>query len=189
MSALIGRDITQQESDDRFWLQLAADEANKSPDPSTKNGAVMVCRPRTAAEPPRYCKDCNRFSTIRESALKADPTILQPLTASRDLRLAWIEHAERNALFTAVRHGYQTSGGTLYCPFAACTDCARAIVLLGIERLVRLGPESFEGYPERWRGSIKIADDIMLAAGVKVDTYRGPLLDREYWLDGKPWRV
>lgn len=182
--------VSNQTGVDRFFLQLACVEADKSPDPSTRNGAVMVCAERHPAEPPRYCKDCNRFSTVPQAAQDADPEIVKSLVAgSRDLRLAWIEHAETNALFTAVRRGYPISGGTLYCPFAACTTCARAITLLGVSRLVRLPAAAFDGWPERWRSAIVIADQIMLGAGVEVDDYSGPPLNRTYWLDGKEWSL
>lgn len=175
---------------DRFFLQLAAGEATHSPDPSTKNGAVFVCAPSdNVGEAPCYCKDCNRFSTIPNSLQKEQPDLTAGILTNRDLKLAWIEHAERNTLFTAHRRGMHTAGGTLYCPFSACTDCARAIVLFGVERVVRLPADAFDGYPERWRSSIRIADEIMLTAGVTVDEYDGPALDMTYFLDGKNWSV
>ena len=56
-----------------------------------------------------------------------------------DGRFVWMEHAERNAIFTAARQGRALAGATIASTFFPCIDCARAIVQAGIVRL--LSPE------------------------------------------------
>ena len=57
-----------------------------------------------------------------------------------DGRFVWMEHAERNAIFAAARHGRALAGATIASTFFPCIDCARAIVQSGIARLVSPEP-------------------------------------------------
>lgn len=43
----------------------------------------------------------------------------------RPTKYSFFEHAERNAIFTAARHGIRTEGATLYVQALPCVDCAR----------------------------------------------------------------
>lgn len=42
------------------------------------------------------------------------------------------EHAERNAVAFAARHGITLGGSSLYCTHAPCLDCARTLVSVGV---------------------------------------------------------
>lgn len=42
------------------------------------------------------------------------------------------EHAERNAVAYAARHGITLGGSTLYCTHAPCRDCARTLISVGV---------------------------------------------------------
>lgn len=48
----------------------------------------------------------------------------------------WFEHAERNAIFNAVRIGVSLRGCVMYTQRTPCEECARAIVQAGIARVV-----------------------------------------------------
>lgn len=43
----------------------------------------------------------------------------------RPMKYHYFEHAERNAIFTAARHGIRTEGATLYVQALPCVECAR----------------------------------------------------------------
>lgn len=45
-------------------------------------------------------------------------------------------HAEMNALLQALKHGVSTVGATAYITTVSCTNCAKALVGAGIERVV-----------------------------------------------------
>ena len=82
----------------------------------------------------------------------------------RPLKYRYVEHAERNAVYAAAAMGFPTLGMTLVCPWAACTDCARAIIQSRIVRLV-----TRERIPnERWDEEIAIADEMLAEAGVEL---------------------
>lgn len=173
-----------------LYLGMACRAAKRSPDPSTKNGAVLVVD-TSFYDRPTVCADCNRFSVLDPNCQRHEsmrgPRV-DALIADRDLKLAWIEHAERNAIFSAIRDGLDVRGSTLYCPFAACDNCARAIVLTGVKRLVRM-PRSVIPWPDSWAKSIMLADEILRDGGVEVEDYVGPKLGYNYLVNKQEWSV
>jgi dCMP deaminase len=52
------------------------------------------------------------------------------------LTLDTVEHAERNLIAFAAKHGIALAGCTLYITHAPCADCARAIINSGFTKLV-----------------------------------------------------
>lgn len=114
-----------------------------SHDERTQVGAVLVCGKRLI-----YA--ANRVAT--------------PVDADKH---AIIEHAERAAIYKAAACGIPTAGATLYAPWFACTDCARAIILAGVRGVVGL-VSLREATPERWRGNLDTADRMLLKAGINL---------------------
>jgi dCMP deaminase len=134
-------------------LQMAYAEAiNYSTDPSTQNGAVIKCDSGESAF------GANHFPKgVKES----------PERWERPAKYAWVEHAERNAVFYAARHGIKTYGATMYCPWFACADCARAIIQAGIKEVVGHETSLHAGGSQSWKDSIAIAYKMFEEAGVK----------------------
>lgn len=133
------------------WLRLACKEAAGSHDPHTQNAAIVV--PLTAAY---VAIGVNKVP----SGIQATPSRLE-----RPTKYRYIEHAERAAIYRAARVGTPTSGATLYCPWYACTDCARAIICAGIAEVVgHVKPRA--ATPERWTAEIVQAEAMLREAGV-----------------------
>lgn len=55
---------------------------------------------------------------------------------ARPAKYLWTEHAERNAIYNAARVGVAVKGCTIYVTHMPCTDCAPAIIQVGIKRVV-----------------------------------------------------
>lgn len=138
----------------RLAMMLALKEAQHSPDPSTQNGAVLL-------DPGGYliAYAHNRFPT--GVAYRDDRW-------ERPRKYHFIEHAERNVIFEAANCGHQTRHCTLVAPWAACADCARAIIQVGIEQLVRFRSKA-HGH---WDQSILDGDTMMREAGVQITELR-----------------
>lgn len=152
-------------------MELALRMATLSPDPSSQNGAVVMDRHGRCVG-----ASCNTFPLGTTADLTQIP---------REEKYRLVEHAERAALYATLRIGDGLSH-TLVCPWAACTECARAMVMSGVKKLVRLDP--FGGpQVDRWTDSIKLGDEIMLAGGMEIVTYDGPVPDVTLLRDGKPW--
>lgn len=92
----------------------------------------------------------------------------------RPAKYSFIEHAERGALFDAVRRGYgdRLAGSTMFALWAACPDCARAIIGLGVSRLVthsyyQVLPSDGEGRKD-WVSGVSEGEVMMREAGVEI---------------------
>ena len=74
----------------------------------------------------------------------------------RPLKYQYLEHAERLCMYRAASADNELSseGATLYCPWFACIDCARAIICAGVKECVGV-KGVMELTPERWAASIK----------------------------------
>jgi len=143
------------------YMQRAADVAKQSPDTSTENGAVIVSSWNNVIS-----TACNTFPRGVSERL------------DRPEKYTFIEHAERNAIFEAARYTGGCHGATMYCIWAACADCARAIVQSGIRHLVTMKSYRDNG-PDRW--DLTDADTILREGGVRLTLYTPtPPLDR--WL-------
>jgi len=126
-------------------------QAQYSHDPSTQNGAVLLDSFGIVSF------GVNNFpSGVEESSDRWE----------RPKKYSFIEHAERTAIFNVARMGYCTTGTTLVCPWAACADCARAIVVSGVARLVRVS--SGDNTHARWDESVAWGDEIMREGGVEI---------------------
>jgi dCMP deaminase len=138
---------------DLDYLKLACLYAQEfSTDPSTQNGALLL------AEDGSTCQGANHFPfNVKESAERWE----------RPLKYSFVEHAERNAIYTAARQGIKTAGSTLYCPWFACADCARAIIQAGIKKVVGF-PRNGKDTASHWFETIKIGDQMLKEAEVET---------------------
>jgi dCMP deaminase len=123
--------------------------AQHSHDPDTQNGAVLVTNRLTI-----YAANC------------IPPGVARPEhRLARPFKYDFIEHAERAAIYKAAAAGAATAGGVLYCPWFACTDCARAIVSAGIKEVVGLIALR-NATPARWLLNVELAEKMLEEAGV-----------------------
>jgi len=89
------------------------------------------------------------------------------------LRYDLIEHAERRAIFLALKKGEALYAATLYCTRPPCSDCARAIAEVGIDRVflsnkVSTEKTNYNPGEKDWRSSQEAALRIFKLSGVKV---------------------
>lgn len=156
--------------DDKTFLRAAYKYAEAySHDRSTQNGAVIVSPDGTV-----LACGANRFPDgVAKTAERLE----------RPAKYSFIEHAERYAI---LRCGVTIGGAIMYCPWAPCTDCARAIILAGISELVG-HQEIHDKTPERWRESIATANQMLDEAGVKRRMIAGTIGGVRVLFDGQWW--
>lgn len=159
-------------------MARAYQEAAKSPDPSNQNGAILVSR-----------KPDGDYEVLSAGHNHFYPGI-EPEVEDRDKKLQRIEHAERDAIFAAAGAGKATKGSILICPWAACYDCARAIIGAGVCALVYHGDRHLLT-PERWRPAVEEAQQWMANAGIWLFRIDGPIPVAggvaTITVNGKPW--
>lgn len=145
---------------DYFKLMMVAsyNEATKSPDPSTQNGAVLVGNLASMNWPIGY--GFNSFP---------DGIDEKYWTGSKEDKYARVCHAEVSAILDAARIGMPTVGSTLICSWAACSSCAKYIARAGVVRLIR-HPWDKNGvtFSNSWYDDCIIGDEIMNAAGIEI---------------------
>lgn len=132
--------------DDRF-ISVAALVSSWSKDPSTKVGAVIVEPMSQVIKSTGW----NGFPRgVREEVFVGDNdhdpansghVLDAERWEKRPEKYQWVEHAERNAIFNAARHGISVSGCVMYLNWepTPCADCARAIIQAGIVAVI--GPD------------------------------------------------
>lgn len=155
-----------------LYLASAYYAARESPDPSSQNGAVLAGGYGDSSVSAANTVPCRRL-------------MLGDLS-DREHKYRIIEHAERMAIYTAAGRGIDTTQMTMYCPWAACVECARAIIASGINRLV-VHDQRMALTPDRWRATVELARAMLLASEVEIINYSGPVDAEPILVDGRQW--
>jgi dCMP deaminase len=111
-----------REDRDLAYLELCRRAGDASSDPDTRVGCVVV-----------------KGGSILVQGCNAFPRGLDDLSGERSARpnkYDWIEHAERNAIFSAARTGTALAGANMYVELMPCVECARAIIQAGISEVI-----------------------------------------------------
>lgn len=141
---------------DQLFILQAALIAQKSKDPSTKVGCVIV----------------NNDNVILSTGFNGFPRGIEERSDHRWKRpekYHWVEHAERNAIYNAARIGMSLNGAKAYLNWEPkpCSDCTRALIQAGITEVI--GPNrEFAGKGAGKHYSIHHADVMLQEAGISV---------------------
>lgn len=153
--------------------QLAS---SSSHDKSTNNAAILVCP-----------KSGDLIAGANQFPVGIDPR--DPANHEKPLKYKLMVHAERMAIYGAAIRGYPTHGGTMICPWAACPECAQAIIESGIKRLGTHRDRLMET-PERWRADVALGLKMLRDAEVEVVMLEGPVnAGVKILFDGKEIKV
>ena len=137
--------------------------AAESPDPSSQNGALIVSPGGQI-----LVRECNRFPNGIE--------VTDELLNDRNFKYKFIEHAERNAIYAhACDHSFMSTEGLfMVSPWAACPDCARAIVQSRIARLY-VHKQRMDITAERWADEVSVGRAILEDGGVEIIEFDKPV--------------
>jgi len=149
---------------DTYFMNLIYHIAAKSKDASTKVGCAVV----------------GPDNEIRSTGYNSFPRGINdnvPERQERPEKYKWVEHSERNACYNAARVGIPLKGCKMYMVWLPCTDCARAIINVGIVKIIvddRDGnpwkmPESLA----RWKDDMDRSKAMLSEAGVEISYWRG----------------
>ncbi len=155
-------------------LRLAYQAALNSPDPSSQNGAVLLRDTFGGYE--IIAEGHNHFYDGVPGEVE-----------DRTRKYQQIEHAERDVIFKAARYGVKTSGTTMVCPWAACYDCARAMLGAGVSTLI-IHYSRYKLTHEPWKAQVDEALEWLVRGGMKVDSVYEPIPDTDPILvNGRLW--
>lgn len=142
---------------DECFMRIAHVIADRSKDPSTQAGAVIV----------------NKNNVVLGLGYNGFPRGIdnEAFTWERDggfaeTKYAYICHAEENAIYNSNK---DTEGGKIYCTLFPCNECSKAIIQNGITEIIY---ETDKYHDEDvWKVSRKLLD----AAGIKYRQYKSGL--------------
>ena len=156
-----------------FLLACYSHAEQHSDDLSNQNAAIVFCP-----------DECDIYgigaNSLPKGVIKTDERI-----KARPKKYAYIEHAERNAIYAAAKAGRCTKNCVMVCPWFACADCARAIVQSGIRKvyghkqrmdMTNVGREKVaDTVDNRWVAPVTDGDIILQEAGIETYYYDGPM--------------
>jgi len=144
---------------DNYFLNMAYFVAQKSKDPSTQCGTVIV-------------GEDNEILTTGYNGLPRGLADNLPERDERPEKYFWYEHGERNAIYNAARAGTSLKKSTAYITGCPCCDCARGLIQSGVKRCVWDLDNSFATDPEklaRWRESMDRTLAMFRECGMEVE--------------------
>ncbi|MFH0804649.1 MAG: dCMP deaminase family protein [Patescibacteria group bacterium] len=139
---------------DECFMRMAHVIADRSKDPSTQAGAIIVDDNKIVVGLgyngfPRGIKD-EQLPWDREGKLY-------------DTKYAYVVHAEENAIYNS---NAKTAGCTIYTTLFPCNECTKTIIQNGIKRIIYEGDKYHDD--DIWRASRRMLD----LAGVEYVQFR-----------------
>ena len=84
-------------------------------------------------------------------------------------RQFYSEHAERRLIFSAVRSGFcDFQKKTLVITHFPCCDCARAIILVGIKKIIVSSQDIDDGFLEKWKRNLDVSKRMLEKNGIEI---------------------
>ena len=157
---------------DEWFMKQVYLAAEKSKDPSTKIGAVLV-----------------RDNHIISSGYNGFPRKVRDKKGrylKREIKYEFVVHAEDNAVLAAARFGISTLDTTLYTQGIPCCECAKSVIQGGIKEIV-VHKQWSMGH-SRWKESCKISSIMFREAGIPI-RYLDAVLLMDGYRNGKRFRV
>ena len=137
--------------DERF-LDLASEVSTWSKDPSRQIGCIAV-----------------RDRKILATGYNGFPKGIDDRRTryiDRKQKYHYVVHAEMNAIYNAAENGISLKGSTMYIyGLPVCSECAKGIIQVGVERVVAFSKET----PERWIESITKTTELFEEAGIEYE--------------------
>lgn len=164
----------------RDLLRTAYNHAATSADPSTQNAALLV--------DDRWLGLGGSLTPLGAVNGFPEGVAVSAERLERPLKYKYTVHAECRLCFKAARLGISMVRLDMVCPWAACPQCAQAIIEVGIKRLIT-HQLAYERSPARWKSDIDLASGMLTEAGVEALVVNGEIGGTpELRFDGVLWR-
>ena len=161
---------------DQHFMTDAYNKAMKSKDTSTKLGAVIV-----GPDNEPVSNGYNNFPRNLNDDIEE--------RYQRPLKYRFMEHAERNAIYNAARHGVALKGCRLYVPQRPCTDCVRGIIQTGIIEVIYHKEWLGNAIDTPWYDDQQLGITMLEECNVKIREWSGDILTLRLLFSGKEYTV
>lgn len=135
------------------YLELAEHMADLfSKDPSKKVGAIVLA------------PDSLQILSMGYNGMPRGVAEDRAERWEKPRKYMYVEHAERNCLYNACRHGTPLEGSIAVVTLYPCSDCARALIQAGIQTLVSYEPDLED---DRWGEHFKVSKEMFEETGIQ----------------------
>lgn len=155
-------------------LAKAYELAEASSDRSNQNGAVLLSA------------DGQRIIGMGRNDFPPGVEFTEERATTRPKKYRYYEHAERWAVYNAALKGKTTEGSIMVCPWAACADCARALICAGVAKLI-VHKQRMLMTPDRWIDDVTEALEMIKEAGIVIEEFDGPVGGPRVLVNGELW--
>lgn len=140
-----------------YYMNMLGLIAARSKDPNTQIGCVIT-------GPDHFVRSTgyNSFPRgVRDNV---------PERLERPEKYMWIEHADRNAIYSASRIGIPLEGCLMYLPGLPCMDCGRGIIQVGISEVIidQVKQEAWAKTTPRYTPDFERVEILLAEGGVKL---------------------
>jgi len=136
-------------------FKQAEKRALQSRKPNTKVGALLLDKNDEV-----ILEACNDY---------IHPVYDSENTESAQDKKMYSEHAERHLIYSAIRFGiHEFQDKKLVVTHFPCCDCARAIILIGIKKLLVKAQSSDENFHRKWKGNIDVSHRMLIQNNVEI---------------------
>jgi dCMP deaminase len=143
-----------EEATHQAYFDLCRQASESSTDRDTHVGCVVV-----------------KGSAVLVRGCNTLPEGLNDPTGERSVRpgkYEWIEHAERNAIYSAARTGTKLASARMYVDLMPCVECARAIIQAGISEVIVSADRMSRYESDKYSEQHALAELMLKEAGVFV---------------------
>lgn len=137
---------------DALYMGLVYKVAEKSKDPRTKIGAVIVKN--------------NTPVSLGYNGFPRGVFDVFERYDNRETKYQYIVHGEHNAVLNCARNGISTIGTTLYSQGIPCHDCAKTIIQAGVSKVVF--HLNWPWDDPKWEKSFKVTKTMFCEAEVQL---------------------
>ena len=155
---------------DEYFMRMCYLIAQKSHDPKTRIGSVLV-------------RDRNIIATGYNSFPRNIKDLPERYN-DRELKRKIINHSEENTILTSARLGINTSNTTLYTFGIPCVSCCKILLQGSVIEIVTHNQWPNLIHNQEWVESIKLSKMLIDEAGVKHRIF-DKVLNLQGFLDGK----
>jgi len=138
---------------DKRFFQLTQTTASWSEDQSRQVGCVIVSQ------------ENGILTTGYNGFPRGVANVDRRHSKSSNEKYFWFEHAERNAIYNAARHGVSLHLSKIYVNHFPCAECTRAVIQSGIKELNAPSPNQEDPHYKR---SYEVAMEMLAETSVQL---------------------
>ena len=138
-----------------YFFSIAKTVAEKSKDPNTKVGALLV-------DPESHRIIGTGYNGFPANVLETNERWNRPT------KYSFVCHAEMNCIAAASKFGIETAGCDLYVTLHPCCDCAKLVSAAGIKRIFYLDDGSDQLKSDDWRKLLGYAKTIFAESHIRL---------------------